>query len=236
MIEKLGMRSVKRSSRRTVAEMRKEMMDNGGVFLDWSEKINKEGKDKTTENRNAFETISQKGFFVFENGCILPHPYYSKKGKDGPARFRGHKVSLKLFKLIDKEPKVQIKNDDGWPMNKEISHLCHWNSCMNPDHLIYEPRWKNWKRLYCFGCDCNNQPPCLAKFHPSSYWDDVDNWPARIGYDQMKKLKKLLPSHVKVLPKDQFRKADLKATNRLKRLKRKKKHEKQAQRKRKKLK
>jgi len=29
---------------------------------------------------NAFNTISEKGFFVFDNGCILPHPYYSKKG------------------------------------------------------------------------------------------------------------------------------------------------------------
>lgn len=28
---------------------------------------------------NAFNTISEKGFFVFENGCILPHPLIAKK-------------------------------------------------------------------------------------------------------------------------------------------------------------
>ena len=75
------MRPLKRSSRRTVAEMRSEMIENNAVFLDWSFKIKTEAKNNTPENRNAFNTISEKGFFVFENGCILPHPYYSKKGR-----------------------------------------------------------------------------------------------------------------------------------------------------------
>jgi len=48
--------------------------------LDWSYKIKTEGIQVTPENINAFKTISDKGFFIFENGCILPHPYYSKKG------------------------------------------------------------------------------------------------------------------------------------------------------------
>lgn len=74
------MRSLKRSKERTVAEMRQEMIQNGGVFLDWSYKIKTEGINNNPENGNAFKTISDKGFFVFENGCILPHPYYSKKG------------------------------------------------------------------------------------------------------------------------------------------------------------
>lgn len=60
--------------------MRREMMDNHGVFLDFSYKIKTEGIHNTPENINAFWTISDKGFFVFETGCILPHPYYSKKG------------------------------------------------------------------------------------------------------------------------------------------------------------
>ena len=149
------MRPVKRSSRRTVAEMRTEMIENDGVFLDWSFKIKSESQQNTPENRNSFNTISEKGFFVFENGCILPHPYYSTKGKDGPARLRGHKVSMNIFHPPKTESKSE-RNKDGWPINMEISHLCHWSACINPDHLIWEPRWKNWKRLYCFGCDCNN--------------------------------------------------------------------------------
>ncbi len=128
------MRSIKRSARRTVAEMRNEMVENGGVFLDWSFKIKQESKANTPENRNAFRTISEKGFFVFETGCILPHPYYSKKGKDGPARFRGHRISMKLFHPMTTAE--DDRNEDGWPVNLEISHLCHWSACMNPDHLI----------------------------------------------------------------------------------------------------
>lgn len=48
------MRSTKRSSRRTVAEMRQEMLENNAVFLDWSYKIKIEAVAKTPENRNAF--------------------------------------------------------------------------------------------------------------------------------------------------------------------------------------
>ena len=211
--------------------MRSEMIENNAVFLDWSFKIKTEGKN-TPENRNAFNTISEKGFFVFENGCILPHPYYSKKGKDGPVRFRGHKASMNMFHLPKTETKVQ-RNEDGWPTDVVISHLCHWSDCMNPDHLIWEPRWKNWKRLYCFGCDCNNTPSCLGKFHPSSYWDDEKNWPTKIGYDRISEIKEKLPKLVKVLPKDHYKKVDLKDSNRLKRLKKKKIHDKQTKRKQK---
>ncbi len=85
--------------------MRKEMTENDAVFLDWSYKIKTEAVAPTPENKNAFSTISEKGFFVFETGCILPHPYYSKKGKDGPSRFRGHTTSIKLFQKMT--PSVQ---------------------------------------------------------------------------------------------------------------------------------
>ena len=34
--------------------MRKEMLDNDGVFLDWSYKIKQEGVNVTPENKNAF--------------------------------------------------------------------------------------------------------------------------------------------------------------------------------------
>lgn len=230
---KKAMRPLKRSSRRTVAEMRQEMIENNAVFLDWSFKIKTDSQNNSPENRNAFNTISEKGFFVFENGCILPHPYYSKKGKDGPARLRGHKASMNIFHPPKTETDVD-RNEDGWPINMEISHLCHWSACMNPNHLLWEPRWKNWKRLYCFGCDCNNTPSCLDKFRPSSFWEDESNWPNKIGYDRIAEIKDKLPKLVKVLPKDHFKKVDLKATNRMKRLKKKKIHDKQTKRKKRK--
>jgi len=132
--------------------MRREMSEHGGVFLDWSKAI-AQNRRPTPEQLNAFRTIAEKGFFVFESGCILPHPYYSKKGKDGPARLRGHRVAMEIF---HRRPKpAEPRTEDGWPTQLEISHLCHWAACMNPTHLAWEPRWKVWKRLYCFGCDCN---------------------------------------------------------------------------------
>ena len=44
------MRSLTRSKERTVAEMRREMIQNGGVFLDWSYKIKTEGINNNPEN------------------------------------------------------------------------------------------------------------------------------------------------------------------------------------------
>lgn len=114
--------------------MREQMIENNAVFLDWSEKIKKEAVNQDPRVRSGFNTISEKGFFVFETGCILPHPYYSKKGKDGPLRFRGHSTSMKLFNKMTAS--TLKRNEDGWPMQLEISHLCHWSACMNPDHLV----------------------------------------------------------------------------------------------------
>lgn len=67
--------------------------------------------------------ISEKGYFVFENGCILPHPYYCKKGNEGPSKLRGSKISANTFH--EKKPPKSLRNQDGWPMNNEITHLCH---------------------------------------------------------------------------------------------------------------
>jgi hypothetical protein len=71
----------------------------------------------------------------------------------------------------------------------------------------------------------------LNKFHPSSYWEDEKNWPKKIGYSEISKLKEKLPSLVKVLPMNHFSKVDLKAANQMIRLKRKRKHDKQVKRK-----
>jgi len=60
----------------------------------------------------------------------------------------------------------------------------------------------------------------LAKFRPSTFWDDEKNWPEKIGYSKIYQLKAVLPQLVKVLPEDHFKKVDLKAANRLIRLKR----------------
>ena len=45
-----------------------------------------------------------------------------------------------------------------------ISHLCHNNKCVNPDHLVWEPNWFNRLRDNCLGGHlCVHRPhPCMA--------------------------------------------------------------------------
>ena len=107
---------------------------------------------------------------------------------------------------------------------------------MNPEHLVLEERWKNWKRLYCKGCDCNVFPECISKFHPSSWWKQEENHPKKFGYSQTAKLKEVLPEQIKLLPNDHFQIDDLKAKNKRKRKKRGVKHALQSKKKKKLLK
>jgi hypothetical protein len=49
------------------------------------------------------------------------------------------------------------------------SHLCHNPKCLNPEHLIWEPRHKNEKRNRCqnlLSCVCSQEPNCLPNSHP----------------------------------------------------------------------
>lgn len=223
----------KRSGRRSIADMRQDVLDADGVFLNWIDYIEQNAKNQTKQAIHEFNLIVEKGVFVYETGCILPHPYYSKKGDEGPARVKGYKASFNLFHQNFQSDQNGQTNDDGWPTNKEVSHLCHWNACMNPEHLVLEERWKNWKRLYCKGCDCNVFPKCIAKFHPSAWWKQTENHPKKFGYSQIVKLKEVLSDQIKLLPKSNFRKADAKARNKQSRQKRGSKHALQAKKKKK---
>lgn len=220
-------RPVSRSKRRNVPEMRSETLALGGVFLDWSERL--ADAPGNAAHRQAWKTVSDKGFQVFVNGCILPHPYYRRKGDDGPARVRGPKASMECFHgPAVLQPEEGGRNEDGWPTQPEITHFCHWKSCVNPEHMAWEPRWKNWKRNYCRGCDCNADAdaPCLAMFHPSSWWENEANWPAMMSYSDNHGVKwsSVLPKGVRLLPKEHFQAEDQKAGNRASR---KRKHNKQ---------
>lgn len=222
--QKLSEISAKRSVRRSKADMRRDVLSGDGVYLNWDDKIKAYAKNQSKQAIHEFNLVVEKGVFVFSNGCILPHPYYSKKGDEGPARVKGYKASFNLFHSSLQTSNDNQTNKDGWPINKEISHLCHWNACLNPDHLILEERWKNWKRLYCNGCDCNVFPKCIAKFHPTSWWKNTENHPEKFGYSQIDKLKEVLPAQLKLLPKNHYSKEDQKAVNRKRRKKRGSKH------------
>lgn len=253
----------------------------GGVFLDWSKRLAVAPGNPT--QRNAWETMSAKGFRVFANGCILPHPYYLRKGSDGPSRVRGPRASIDMFRTKPAPSTVVVaaaetatteataavssssssladskkdgnttatatneagtdanRNSLGWPTQPEVSHLCHWGGCVNPDHLRWEPRWQNWKRNYCRGCDCNaSKDPadrCLSVFHPSTWWENESNWPHQLTYDSKSltipsgssaadgerrvKWKDILPEGVTLLNSNHFTNEDMQSTNRMKRKRR----------------
>lgn len=221
----------KRSVRRSKADLRQDVLNLDGVFLNWKDKIEKEANNKTKQAIHEFNIIVEKGVLVFENGCILPHPHYSKKGDEGPARVKGYKASFNLFHTTFQQGDMSETNEDGWPVSNQISHLCHWNSCINPEHLILEERWKNWKRNYCSGCNCGMVPQCINKFHPSSWWKQDSNHPKKFGYEKIADLKRVLPKHLKLLPKNHFLKEDRKSENRRMRKKRGSKHILQSKRK-----
>lgn len=207
---------VKRSKRRSPGEMRSANLSGGAVLLEFP--THKEAGKKAI---HEWRTVESKGFFVFETGCILPDPYYRKKGVEGPARVRAHTSVYKAIVDPEFENKNTNERDErGWPITPELSHLCHWNACCNPLHIVSEPRWKNWKRLYCGStgqCDCGMLPKCTQVFHPTVWWDDEKNWPNQVFKD-LNRVKSLASSKgqvdVKILPSDTYRVEDVKASNR----------------------
>lgn len=70
---------------------------------------------------------------------MLPHPQYgkSKTQKGNGMNGGGHKTSMGFFTgFIGNRPNAPEKDKDGWPINLQVSHLCHRSSCINPIHLI----------------------------------------------------------------------------------------------------
>lgn len=206
----------KRSSRRTPGDMRSANLGAGAVLLEFETH-----PQASKQAINSWRTVESKGLFVYESGCILADAYYRKKGVDGPARIKAHHAAfVALVEPSFKNVTEHGRDERGWPVGHEISHLCHWGVCCNPAHMVAEPRWKNWKRLYCGAsgrCDCNVEPACVQVFHPAAWWEDEENWPVQVRKD-LNRIRSLASSRgrfrVDILPSDTYRTEDLKASNR----------------------
>lgn len=123
--------------------------------------------------------MMEKGVRVTKDGCILPHEQYGVRGKG--STLKGHLRSAYFF--TGKTParaatgkKVKERDDNGWPTDSQISHLCHRASCVRADHLQQELRVMNLRRNWCgiLGggkCDCGMSPPCVRMYHPAE-WDE----------------------------------------------------------------
>lgn len=54
--------------------------------------------------------------------------------------------------------------------NLEVSHLCHHTSCVNPEHLVLEPRKVNLERKMCRTGTCiGHSPECMTKVRSIKY-------------------------------------------------------------------
>lgn len=131
---------------------------------------------------SAWRRIEKFGFLVTKDtGCMIPHAQFlphTGNSKLGLA----HICAMAFFQgqRINYENEKGKTNADGWPVDAQISHLCHTSGCCNPRHLVVEQRWKNVKRNYCgfkddaddgeqqASCNCGMTPPCVRKYFPSS--------------------------------------------------------------------
>lgn len=207
------------TKRSSVVQMRQEMLTAGAHLLAYTPH-----REATAAQQHAWSTVQDKGLIVLESGCIIPHPYYRKKGIEGPARVRGPVAAVEALVApgIDRRQDDTLRNEDGWPLQMEISHLCHNPACCAPGHLHVEERWKNWRRNYCGSsgqCDCRMQPACLARYRPSWWWQRHEGEWLRAVRDvaQAKataQLSKGMCSSLVIRPRDTFASEDNKAVHR----------------------
>ena len=116
---------------------------------------------------DKYRTMERKGFRVTKDlGCLIPDEQYGTYQQG--ATIKGHQRTFAFFAhWCPQQTPQAIRNEYGWPMNAQISHLCHRRSCARVDHLICEEQWRNLKRNYCGfagNCDCGNPLQCLRRY------------------------------------------------------------------------
>jgi hypothetical protein len=206
---------VKRSS---IPAIRENMLEKGALLFCFERP--KGITSSNPEDVTWFNQMEAAGFLVTKSGCIFPYENYSGASKGRP---KGHKISALFFK--GSMPTFP-NNPHGWPTTTQVSHLCHRKQCINPNHMVYEPQWKNLKRNYCGDtgkCDCGVEPKCLATYHNDD-WAHVDEF---ITYDT-KRFKKLVKCHLlglrySIRLKDHFASVDKRTNQRNERLSKKRK-------------
>jgi len=111
--------------------------------------------------RDAFDKVQRKLYRVTEEGCLIPHFSWAKRGEGNTNK--GYQLMMDAYygwrPAGGGRGVAEVTNSFGWSEVLQASHLCHNGPmCCNPCHVIAESRWRNLKRNYCgsnnFVCDC----------------------------------------------------------------------------------
>lgn len=184
-----------RNPRRTSGAVRKDHLENGAFLIEF--KAPEEPRDmfggrlmpmgagrpaphSGSERQSAidrYRTMERKGFRVTkDSGCLIPDEQYGTYQQG--ATVKGHQRAFGFFAhWVPTQGAQAIRNEWGWPMTLQISHLCHRRSCCRIDHLVAEEQWRNIKRNYCgFSgvCDCGNTVPCLRRYQMQDQSDEPE--------------------------------------------------------------
>lgn len=87
------------------------------------------------------------------------YPYMRNPFGKNPRTLKVHRV-VYICKITD----INLPTQDSSGKKLEISHLCHNNECVNPDHVYLETHQTNMDRISCRvqgSCTHNHEPSCL---------------------------------------------------------------------------
>lgn len=205
--------TVKRSS---IPDIRRTMLEKGALLFRFTEP----SVPHKEEHTKWFRQMEELGFLVTTSGCIFPYENFTGSSKSRP---KGHKISANFF--IGEPPTFEA-NIHGWPTETQASHRCHRKHCINPNHIVFEPQWKNLKRNYCGEhgqCDCNVAPPCLTTYH-NDKWSHGDEYITYETKEYKRQVSHLIPGQrFTILPKNHYDSVDNRKEKRNERLRSKRK-------------
>jgi hypothetical protein len=220
--------SSKRNPRRESGGLRSDHLDSGAFLIQFKEPTEPvdmfhrpvhpsikppgllAGKDWQSAV-DKYRTMERKGFRVTKDiGCLIPHEQYSTYQQG--ATVKGHRRTFAFFgRWLPSN--VVLRNEYGWPMQPQVSHLCHRRSCARPDHLIAEEQWRNIKRNYCGHdgvCDCGNTIKCLRRYQMDDQADEPEFCTTKA---EVEEVLKGAPSHV-IHGEDAYQDRDAKSAQR----------------------
>jgi len=168
-----------RKARRSLSDVRNEHLRAGALLLRF-ELLPSSTEVAAGDVVSAWHHVERFGFMVTaDTGCMIPHAQFRPRYGNSKLKL-AHICSAAFFRnvLINYKAQAGRRDSNGWPIDLQLSHLCHTAGCCNPQHLAVEERWKNVKRNFCGWlvgddgattvCNCGMQPPCVRRYSPST--------------------------------------------------------------------